>query len=78
MAPGDTTAKANEIYWRRLAEMTPSERLRIAADLWEAGHKLQLAGMRHSFPDAGEDEILFRIAVTRFGADLARKVYRRT
>ena len=77
MALDDTAPAAREVYFRRLAEMTPSERLKIGVDLWEAGHRLQLAAMRQAYPDADEAEILFRVAVTRFGADLARKVYRR-
>ena len=35
------------------------------------------AATRRMYPDADEAEINFRIAVTRFGAELARKAYRR-
>ena len=77
MALSDTGSKAREVYLQRLAEMTPSERTNIGAALWEAGHQLQRAGLRLSFPDANEAEITFRIAVARFGAELARKAYSR-
>jgi len=77
MALRDTFPAAEEVYFRRLAEMTPSERVSIAADLWETAHKLQLAAMRRQYPDANDDEIIFRIAVTRFGEQLARKAYGR-
>ena len=77
MSPSDTSTAAREVYLRRLAEMTPSERTKLTAALWEAGHRLQLAGFRHRFPEADEEEILFRIAVSRFGAELARKAYGR-
>ena len=77
MALSDTSPKASEFYYRRLAEMTPSERLSVGAALFAAGDALQRAAARRDFPDADDDEINFRIAVTRYGVDLARKVCRR-
>ena len=71
----DTSPKAREVYFRRLSEMTPSERLGIGAALWQAGDSLQRAAILRAYPNAGDDEISFRIAVTRFGAELARKAY---
>jgi len=53
--------------------MTPCERLNIGAALWAAGDALQRASARRDFPDADDDEINFRLAVTRYGAELARK-----
>lgn len=73
----DTSAEARETYLRRLAEMTASERLDIGAALWAAGDSLQHAAARRMYPEAGDAEITFRIAVTRFGAELARKAYGR-
>ena len=75
MALSDTSEKASEVYFRRLREMTPAERGRVTAALWEAGHSLQRAGIRRQYPDADEDEIAFRMAVGRFGEELARKAY---
>ena len=77
MTPRDTSLKASEAYFRRLAEMTPSERVDIGATLWAAGDSLQRAAVRRAYPFADDAEINFRIAVTRFGATLARKAYRR-
>lgn len=77
VALSDTSPKAREVYFRRLREMTPSERLNIGVALWEAGNSLQRAAIRRNHPDADEAEITFRIAETRFGAELARKAYRR-
>lgn len=74
----DTSEKAREVYFRRLNEMTPSERLGLGAALWEAADSLQRAAARLKHPHANEDEITFRIAVTRFGLKLAQKVYRRS
>ena len=71
----DTSPKVREVYFRRLAEMTPSERLGIGVALWRAGDSLQRAAIRRAYPLAGDAEISFRIAVTRFGAELAHKAY---
>ena len=73
----DTSPAASEVYFRRLAEMTPQERLAIGVALTDAGDAQQRSSIRHQFPDADEAEITFRIAITRFGEELARKVYRR-
>lgn len=73
----DTSPKAREVYVRRLAEMTPSERLNIGAALWVAGDALQRSATRNLYPDADDAEINFRIAVTRYGPELARKAYGR-
>lgn len=71
----DTSPKAREAYFRRLAEMTPSERLAVGAALWRAGDSLQRSATRRMHPQADDAEITFQIAVTRFGPELARKVY---
>ena len=73
----DSTPRALEVYYRRLAELTPAERIDIAVALWVAADSLQRASLRMSFPEASEDEITFRIAVSRFGLELARKAYGR-
>lgn len=77
MPLSDTSPSAREMYFRRLAEMTPSERVHIGAALWADGDCLQRAAVRREHPGADDDEIAFQLAVTRFGADLARRVYRK-
>ncbi len=78
MALTDTSAAAEEVYFRRLAEMTPEERVNLGMALWKAGDSMQRAALRREYPDASEDEVLFPLAVTRFGKELARKAYRRS
>jgi len=73
----DTSPGARKTYFRRLAEMTASERLGIGAALWAAGDSLQQAAVRRMYPEADDAEITFQIAVRRFGAELARKAYGR-
>ena len=77
MKLSDTSARATEVYRRRLAEMTPTERLCVGAALWAAGDSLQRAAAGRMYPDADDEQINFRIAVSRFGEMLARKAYRR-
>lgn len=77
MSQVDTSPKARDAYFRRLAEMTPSERLAVGAALWRAGDSLQRSATRRMHPQADDAEITFQIAVTRFGSELARKVYGR-
>ncbi len=78
MLPNDTSERAQEVYFQRLAAMTPAERIGVGAALWESGHALQRAAMRRKHPGAADLEINFQIAVTRYGAELARKAYQRT
>jgi hypothetical protein len=73
----DTSLKAREVYFQRLKGMTPSERLGLGAALWNAGDSVQRAAVLRTNPDADEAEITFRLAVTRFGSELARKAYRK-
>lgn len=77
MKLSDTSPKASQVYFERLAAMTPSERVRLGIALWEAGHALQCAAFRRKYPHADEAEIAFHVAVTRFGEELARAAYRR-
>ncbi len=75
--PSDTSPDALEVYYRRLAEMTPAERIDIALGLWAAADALQRAAVLREHPDASEEEVTFQLAVSRFGLELARKVYGR-
>jgi len=74
----DTTQKAREVYFQRLKEMTPSERLSLAVALWEAGDSVQRAAARRLNAHANKVEIAFQLAVTRFGLAVARKAYSKT
>jgi hypothetical protein len=75
MAPLDTSPRAHEVSIQRLAEMTPAERLRLGVRLWQAAYSLQRSAIRRLHPEADEGEIAFKIAVTRFGPELAQKAY---
>jgi hypothetical protein len=77
MTPHDTSPAADEVQRRRIAEMTPAERINIGVAMWQAADSLQRAALRREYPNDSEEDITFRIAVIRFGEELARKAYRR-
>ena len=77
MPLSDTSPKAREVYYQCLKSMTPAQRINLGVALWKAGDSIQRAGIRRNHPDADEAEIVFRLAVTRFGLELARNVYQR-
>jgi hypothetical protein len=77
MALSDTSPKASQVYFQTLAALSPAERTRLGAALWEAANSLQWAAIRRDHPDADEAEIAFQVAVTRFGPSLARAAYRK-
>ncbi len=61
----DTTPKARQAYWDRLNQLTPTEKLDIALNLFETAHQLQRAAILHQNPNATESEILYQIALSR-------------
>lgn len=73
----DTSPRAKEAYYRRLAEMTAGERVRLGLALWAAGDSLQRAAIRREHPAADEAEVTFRLATARFGEELAQRMYGR-
>jgi hypothetical protein len=76
VALSDTSPKAEEVYFQRIAEITPAERVQIAIRLWETADSIQRAAVRLRNPGASEFEIAFQIAASRFGEALARRAYR--
>jgi len=55
--------------------MTPEERIRRAFELSEMVRSLAEAGLRQRFPQAGDDEIFFRMARLTLGEELFRRAY---
>jgi hypothetical protein len=51
--------------------------VQIGVQLWEAANALQRAALLREDPSLSESEILYRIAVSRFGEEAAKVVYRR-
>ena len=47
-------------------------KLQVAAAMSQAARALTLAGLRHRYPDADEQEIRFRFAELLFGPEIAQ------
>lgn len=77
MALTDTDPHVRELQDTRLREMSELERAEIATGLTLSVQKLAFVGMRERFPQALDDEIWLRLAVSRLGPDMVRRVYGR-
>lgn len=71
----DTDPKAFEVYIRLHRAMQPAERLARVFELCELQESLQIANVRHAWPEAGEREIFLRVAARRLDRDLMMKAY---
>ncbi|MGC8783663.1 MAG: hypothetical protein ACP5RN_04660 [Armatimonadota bacterium] len=60
--------------WRRAS---PTEKMRMLAQLNAAAKMLALAGLRSRFPNTSEEELRFKLACLLLGEELAHKVYGR-
>lgn len=73
----DTDPNVLEIRDARLREMSERQRAEILTGLTLSVQQLAFAGMRERFPQAADDEIWLRLAVSRLGAEMVRKAYGR-
>ena len=71
----DTSAEALDVYIGLHRAMSPSQRLARVFELNQFQHALQLASVRSSYPEAGEEEVFLRVAARRLGRDLMIQVY---
>ncbi len=73
--PPDTPPEVWRVYFQRLREMTPQERLAQAFRLTERARRLTEAGVRSRHPDY--DNATVRLAVIRItvGDELFRKFF---
>ena len=76
MSPdSDTTPEVLAVQAGLLARLSPAERAGRARDLTVGASLVALAGLRGRYPQAGEQELLLRLAALRLGADLVERVY---
>ncbi len=73
----DTSPDARRVYYRRLAQMSPAERVAIAMDLTAAADELLRAAVHRRLPNAEGQEFDYQLLRARYGGALADKVYRR-
>jgi hypothetical protein len=65
--PMDTSVTAQDLQEQAHIRLGPEGRLRIALDLSEAVRDLRLAGIRSSYPDASEAELIRRFLFETHG-----------
>ena len=70
MMLSDTSPGEREVYFRRLAEMTPSERVAIGAALWAAEEAF--APVRSALERAGIRSIALPLSIEQGSADPVR------
>lgn len=73
----DTTPDARRFYYRRLAEMTPAERVEIAMQLTAAADQLLRASIGRRHPEAEGPEFEYHVLCARYGRAVADKVHPR-
>lgn len=71
----DTSPEARAVYFRRLAAMTPQERLAIASRLSRSVRRLAEAGIRDAKPGLTEAEVRHELAVRLYGPAVAAKYF---
>lgn len=60
-----------EIY----RNMSAGQKIQLVDQLWVTARTLGMAGLRQRYPEAGEQELLYRWAALVYGEDLARRAY---
>lgn len=59
-------------FWRRAS---PTQKMKMLAQLNATARIVALSGLRTRYPQAGEAELRRRLAGLMWGEDLARKIY---
>lgn len=73
----DTDRHVRELQDTRLRQMPERERAEILTGLTLSVQQLAFVGMRERFPQASDDELWLRLAVSRLGPEMVRKAYGR-
>ncbi|MBI3745240.1 MAG: hypothetical protein HY264_01690 [Chloroflexi bacterium] len=74
---GDTSAAAEARQLEAWQQMTPEERLRVAADMSDAVRRLVEAGVRSRHPNATASELQALVAEALLGPELGAVVRHR-
>lgn len=71
----DTSEAVDRLLMARYRQMTPSEKMRMVAELNETVEAVALTGLRLRHPDASERELRLRLATIRYGRELVIKAF---
>ncbi|MCI0572813.1 MAG: hypothetical protein L0Y66_18840 [Myxococcaceae bacterium] len=71
----DTVPERRDRYLELLRGLTPSQRLRKAADLSVTVRRLAETGIRQQHPDVTPEELRVRMVVRLYGREAAERLY---
>lgn len=71
----DTHPKMEALQIQLWRQASPTRKMHMVAQLNQSARLLALAGLRSQFPQAGDAELLRRLAGLLLGEETARKVY---
>ena len=66
----DTSEWADRLLFDHLRTLGPRESMRMCMEACRTMDELLIAGLRRDHPHADDEEIEFRLAVTKYGADV--------
>jgi len=73
----DTSPEAERVYYRRLAELTPAQRVQIGLELTGAADDMLRAAIARRFPGASDEEFRYQLVRARYGRELADRMFGR-
>jgi hypothetical protein len=69
----DTSVWADRLLFEHLQTLDPRDSLRLCMEACRTMDELLIAGLRRDHPNADDEEIEFRLAVTKYGADVVEQ-----
>ena len=69
----DTSEWADRLLFDHLRTLSPRESMRMCMEACRTMDELLIAGLRRDHPNADDEEIELRLAVTKYGADLVEQ-----
>jgi hypothetical protein len=74
----DTSYWAERLWFEHLRTLDPRESAALVGSACRMLDELLLAGLRREHPDAGEDELEWRVAARKYGPELVERFTGRT
>ena len=77
MGVSDTSPEVERMMLELRRAQTPGQRISNALEMSELVRSLELGVLRAEDPEAGEEELRYRLAVKRYGRELADRAFGR-
>ena len=71
----DTSPEATRLYFRKLAELTPLQRLAMLGSSSSLTRRLAEAGIRREHPAVSPQALKLRLAVRLYGREMAERAF---